>query len=225
MARQLVSVVIYVALVAAFLFLPAGTLHWRAGWILLAVLFVVRAVSAVRLWQVQRELAIERTTLPLQPGRSTIDLPLVLAFMASFAALIAFASADRWRLHLFPMIVPALRVAGLLIFALGWWLVYLALSANAYAVLVVRFQEERGHRVAEGGPYRRVRHPMYSGIVVGMVGLCLWLGSSAALLATLVPLGILVVRIVFEERLLRGRLAGYADYARRVRWRLVPGVW
>ena len=225
MTRQLVSVIGYVALVGAFLFIPAGTLHWRAAWILLAVLFVVRALSAARLWQVQRELAIERTMLPLQPGRSAVDLPLVLLFMAAFAALIGFASADRWHLHLLPMIAPAVRVFGLLLFALGWVIVYLALSANAYAVLVVRVQEERGHRVADGGVYRRVRHPMYAGIVAGMVGMCLWLGSSAALVATLVPLGILVVRIVFEERTLREKLAGYRDYTSRVRWRLLPGVW
>ena len=225
MTRQLASAVLYVALFAAFLFLPAGTMHWRAGWILLGVLVVVRALSAVRLSQLQPELAVERTTLPLQAGRSPVDLPLVLAFMASFAALIAFASADRWRLHLFPMIAPAARVTGLLLFALGGWIVYLALSTNAYAVLVVRFQAERGHRVVDAGPYRHVRHPMYSGVVVNMVGLCLWLGSTAALLAAVVPLGILAVRIVFEERLLRGQLAGYGDYAKLVRWRLVPGVW
>jgi len=114
---------------------------------------------------------------------------------------------------------------GLVIFASGWWIVYLALSANAYAVCVVRFQEERGHKVAEGGLYRHVRHPMYAGVVLVMVGLCTWLGSTAALIATLVPVAILMVRIVFEERMLRARLAGYGEYTARVRWRLVPGVW
>ena len=225
MARQLIGVFGYVALFAFFLFVPAGTLHWRAAWILLAVVLFARMLSAARLWMVQRELAIERTKLPIQPGQITADRPLLLASMASFAALIAFASADLWRLHLLPVFTPSVRVIGLALFTLGWWIVYLALSANAYAVTVVRFQGERGHEVAEGGLYRHVRHPMYAGLVLVMSGLCIWLGSSAALIATLVPAGILVIRILFEERMLRARLAGYNEYASRVRWRLAPGVW
>jgi protein-S-isoprenylcysteine O-methyltransferase Ste14 len=225
MARQLIGVLGYVALFAVFLFVPAGTIHWRAAWILLAVLFFARALSAARLWMVQRELAEERTKLPIQRGQIAADRPLVLAYMASFAALVGFASLDLWHLHLLPMLAPSPRVIGLVIFTLGWWIVYLALSANAYAVCVVRLQEERAHQVAEGGLYRHVRHPMYAGLVLIMSGLCIWLGSIAALIATIVPTGLLVVRILFEERMLRTRLAGYGEYAGRVRWRLVPGVW
>ena len=225
MARQLIGVVGYVALFAFFLFVPAGTMRWRAAWILLGVLFFVRALSAGRLWIVQRELAEARTIVPIQRGQLSADRPLVIAFMASFAALIAFASADRWHLHLLPALAPWLRVLGLVMFAAGWWMVYLALSANAYAVTVVRFQEERGHRVAEGGLYRFVRHPMYAGLVLVVSGLSIWLGSTAALIAALVPVTLLAVRIIFEERMLRARLAGYSEYAGRVRWRLVPGVW
>lgn len=225
MGRQLIGVVGYVALFAVFLFVPAGTLHWRAAWILLAVLFFVRALSAARLWMVQRELATERTKLPIQPGQITADRPLLLALMASFAALIGFASLDLWHLRLLPVLAPWPRVIGLAIFTLGWWVVYLALAANAFAVTVVRFQEERGHDVAEGGLYRHVRHPMYAGLVLVMSGLCLWLGSTAALIATIVPVALLVARIIFEERMLRARLTGYNEYAARVRWRLVPRVW
>ena len=225
MARQLIGILGYVALFAIFLFVPAGTLHWRAAWILLAVVLFARVLSAARLWMVQRELAMERTKLPIQRGQITADRLLVLAYMASFAALVGFASLDLWRLHLLPAFAPWLRVIGLVIFTLGWWIVYLALSANAYAVCVVRFQEERGHQVAEGGLYRHVRHPMYAGLVLISAGLCIWLGSTAALIATLVPTAILVVRILFEERMLRTKLAGYGEYAGRVRWRLLPGVW
>lgn len=225
MARQLIGILGYVALFALFLFVPAGTVHWRAAWILLAVVLFARVLSAARLWMVQRELAMERTKLPIQRGQIPADRLLVLAYMASFAALVGFASLDLWHLHLLPAFAPWLRVIGLLICTFGWWVVYLALSANAYAVCVVRFQEERGHQVAEGGLYRYVRHPMYAGLVLIMLGLSIWLGSPAALIATLVPIALLAVRILFEERMLRAKLAGYGEYAGRVRWRLVPGVW
>ena len=225
MTRQLVGIAAYVALFAFFLFVPAGTVHWRAGWILLALVAAARTLGAVYLWRVQRELAIERAKLPVQPGQVAIDCPLVLAHMGSFAALVALAAADLWHLHLLPTFAPWLRVPGILLLTSGWWIVYLALSANAYAVTVVRFQPERGHRLAEGGLYRYVRHPMYAGLVLVTSGVCLWLGSSAALIAALVPVGLLVIRIHFEERMLRAKLAGYPEYTTRVRWRLVPGVW
>jgi protein-S-isoprenylcysteine O-methyltransferase Ste14 len=225
MARQLAGIVGYVALFAFFLFVPAGTLHWRAAWILLAVLFVTRALGAAHLWTVQRELAAERTKLPIQRDQVAVDRPLVIAFMASFAGLVAFASADRWRLQLLPALPTWLRVIGLVTFVVGWCIVHLALSANAYAVTVVRFQPERGHEVAQAGLYRHVRHPMYAGLLLVMAGLALWLGSTAALTAALIPIAILAVRIVVEERMLRAKLEGYGEYAARVRWRLVPGVW
>ena len=110
MARQLIGVLGYVALFAFFLFVPAGTLHWRAAWILLAVLLFARMLSAARLWMVQRELAVERTKLPIQRGQTAADRPLVLLFMATFAALVGFASFDLWHLHLLPTLAPSLRV-------------------------------------------------------------------------------------------------------------------
>ena len=150
---------------------------------------------------------------------------LLAGFMASFAALIAFAGADAMRLHLLEELPWWTRSIGLALFVAGWGLVYRALRANAFAVTVVRVQDERGHRVVRSGPYAVVRHPMYAGIVPVMVGMGLWLHSTSAAIAASVPTAILVARIVLEERVLRARFADYADYAATVRWRLLPGVW
>jgi protein-S-isoprenylcysteine O-methyltransferase Ste14 len=110
-------------------------------------------------------------------------------------------------------------------FAVGWFLVVLALRTNAFATTVVRHQQERGHQVVSTGIYRYVRHPMYSGLVLSMVGMGLWLGSYAGATASLVPTSILVIRICVEEKLLRKNLADYSSYASLVRFRLIPGVW
>lgn len=225
MSGPLVSLVAYVALVGAFLFVPAGTIHWRAAWILLAVLLVVRGVSTARLWRVRRDLLLERTKPMIQRDQLAADRVLLIAFMAAYAALIAFASIDRWHLHLLPAIPAWLRIAGLAVFATGWAVVHFALEANAFAVRVVRYQADRGHAVADRGLYRVIRHPMYAGIIIVMVGICLWLGSAAALLALPVPAIIVAVRIIHEERLLGERLDGYVAYTARVRWRLLPTVW
>ena len=226
MLKQAAGLLGYVALFAAFLFVPAGTLHWRAAWILLGTMLIVRGVSTVLLWRSQRALLEARTSVPIpQAGQPLADRILLPLWMASFAGLVAFTSADVWHLHLLPGPPEWLRGIGLAVFVAGWWLVYLALRTNAFALTVVRHQEEREQTVIDTGPYAIVRHPMYSGIVVVMAGQTLWLGSTAGLVAALLPTLVLALRILGEERLLATSLPAYAAYAANVRSRLVPGVW
>jgi len=191
----------------------------------LGVLAVVRAVAAAGALRVNPELMKERTGLPIRAGQPVIDAVLVSTFMASFAALIAFCSADVWHLRLLPRPPLAVSVAGLLLFTAGWWIAGLVVKTNAFAAVAVRHQEERRHAVVDTGVYAVVRHPMYAATAAVMVGMGLWLGSYAGALLSLVPIALLAARIVLEERFLRRTLAGYDEYTRRVRWRLVPGLW
>jgi protein-S-isoprenylcysteine O-methyltransferase Ste14 len=114
---------------------------------------------------------------------------------------------------------------GLILFSGGWALIALAMRENAFAAPIVKLQGERGQVVVETGPYRIVRHPMYAGAIPLMVGMALWLGSCAGALLAAVPISIIMLRVLTEERLLRRELPGYRDYARKVRWRMVPLVW
>ena len=223
--RELVGLIAYGALFSTLLFGGAGTLHWRQGWALVGTLLVIRGMSSLRLLSLQPELIAERAKGPVQKGQPAADRLLLASFMASFAALIAFNGADVWRLHLMRELPGWTRLVGWAAFVAGWWIVYSALRANAFAVTVVRVQDERGHRIVRTGPYAIVRHPMYAGIVPVMVGMGLFLHSTAATVAALVPTAILAARIVLEERLLRARFPEYAEYAAAVRWRLLPGVW
>lgn len=207
------------------MYLGAGTWRWPRAWVLLGVLFVLRVISRSLLWASRADLLAERARGPVQSGQSLADRIVLVAFMASYAAMIAFAAADMWRFHLLPPLPTWARVLGLGAFIVGTGLVHNSLRANAFAVTVVRLQEERGHYVVREGPYGIVRHPMYAGLVLVMLGVAAWLGSGAAMIAVAVPTFILCLRIVLEERMLRARLPGYADYAREVRWRLLPGVW
>jgi protein-S-isoprenylcysteine O-methyltransferase Ste14 len=207
------------------LFLGAGTWRWPRAWVLLGVLFVLRVISRSLLAASRADLLAERARGPVQSGQSLGDRILLAAFMATYAAMVAFAAADMWRFHLLPPLPTWARVLGLGAFIIGTGLVHNALRANAFAVTVVRLQEERGQYVVREGPYGIVRHPMYAGLIPVMLGVAAWLGSAAAMIAVAVPTLILCLRIVLEERMLRARLPGYADYTRQVRWRLVPGIW
>ena len=100
-----------------------------------------------------------------------------------------------------------------------------ALRENAFAVTVIRFQGERRHRLVSTGVYKVIRHPMYAGNPLVLVGMSLWLGSYIAAVCAIVPLGLLIVRISLEERLLRRELADYGEYVKRVPYRLLPGIW
>jgi protein-S-isoprenylcysteine O-methyltransferase Ste14 len=112
-----------------------------------------------------------------------------------------------------------------MLFAFGWWLITAAMVANAFAAPVVKLQQERGHHVIDSGPYRIVRHPMYSGAIPMLLGMALWFGSYAAAIAAILPIALIAIRTVIEERFLRRELPEYDQYITRTRFRLIPFVW
>ncbi len=114
---------------------------------------------------------------------------------------------------------------GLVLFVLGGGLFLRAMAESPFFEKTVRIQTERGHYVVDTGPYRIVRHPGYVGMFAWILAFPLLLTSAWALLPTALAMISLLVRTVLEDRTLQKKLPGYADYAARVRWRLVPGVW
>ena len=114
---------------------------------------------------------------------------------------------------------------GLVLFVLGGGLFTRAMGESPFFEKTVRIQSERGHYVVDTGPYRAVRHPGYVGMFVWILSFPLLLTSAWALLPTALAMISLVIRTVLEDRTLQKKLPGYADYAARVRWRLIPGVW
>ena len=99
------------------------------------------------------------------------------------------------------------------------------MHSNAYFSTVVRIQSERGHAVCRGGPYRFVRHPGYVGMTFQSLGMPFLLGSLWSLLPALVMIVAMAIRTALEDRMLHAELPGYQEYAREVRYRLVPGLW
>jgi protein-S-isoprenylcysteine O-methyltransferase Ste14 len=226
MLRVLLRVVADAAVIAIVLFAAAGTLAWPRAWVLLAVLLVVRIMSAVAVFRVHPALLRERATVLIHRDQPQTDKAVLLAFMTTaFVGIPLVAALDVFHWRLLPTPPPALGALGLVIFALGWIIKALALRENAFAVTVVRMQTERRHALVDTGVYNLVRHPMYAGSPFVLMGLALWLGSYTAALAASVPLALLMVRIALEERFLRRELPGYPAYAQRVPYRLLPGIW
>ncbi len=226
MFRVLTRVIADAVIIAIVLFVAAGTLAWQRAWVLVAVLVVVRIVSAIAVFRVNPALLRERATVLIHRQQPWTDRLILLTFMATaFVGVPAVAALDAFHWHMSPSPPLVLASVGLGLFALGWTIIAVALRANPFAVTVVRVQHERQHTVVDTGIYSVVRHPMYAGNPLVNVGLGLWLGSYAAVLFAAIPLGLLMVRIELEERFLQRELPGYREYAARVPYRLLPGLW
>ena len=135
------------------------------------------------------------------------------------------AGLDVGRFHWSDTIPAALKLVALCAFALGLLLAAWAMSANRFFSSVVRIQHERGHHLVTSGPYQYVRHPGYLGGIVSALGGTIALGSWWALALTAIWIFVFFRRIVIEDNFLHEQLAGYAEYAQTVRYRVVPGLW
>jgi len=213
------------SLLGLLLFYPPGRFEWWRAWVLMGVFFVATVLSLVVLARTNPTILIERFQPPLQRGQPFADKVAVVVFIAAFLGAIRFIPFDVFAWRLLPSPGGSVAAAGLAILLLGWWVITVALQANAFAIPVVKAQDARHQRVIDHGPYAWVRHPLYAGTGLLLVGMPLWLGSSAGALVALVPMAVLAARIGIEEGFLRRELAGYAAYTERVRYRLVPGVW
>ena len=226
MIKVMVRLVADTLLVAILLFVSAGTIAWPRAWVLLAAMFAVRTVGALAVYRANPDLMRQRAGLPIHRAQIWADRVLLLGVLATgFLGLPVIAGLDEFRWHALPR--PMLPIAGVALacFALGWSLKSLALRANAFAAPVIRVQSERAHTVAESGPYSVVRHPFYAADPLILIGMSVWLESYVAALCAVVPISLMVMRLRLEERLLERQLPGYAAYAERVAFRLIPGVW
>jgi len=226
MIKVMVRLVADTLLVAILLFVSAGTIAWPRAWVLLAAMFAVRTVGALAVYRANPDLMRQRAGLPIHRAQIWADRVLLLGVLATgFLGLPVIAGLDAFRWHALPR--PMLPIAGVALacFALGWSLKSLALRANAFAAPVIRVQSERAHTVAESGPYSVVRHPFYAADPLILIGMSVWLESYVAALCAVVPISLMVMRLRLEERLLERQLPGYAAYAERVPFRLIPGVW
>lgn len=226
MFRVLIRIVVDSLIVASALFVAAGTLAWPRAWILVATLLLVRTVTALAVFRVNPDLLRERATVLIHRHQPRVDKLILLAFMGTaFVGLPAIAALDVFHWHLLASPPFTLASVGLATFVLGWTIIAVALGQNPFAVTVVRLQNERQHMLIDTGLYKIVRHPMYAGNALVTVGLSLWLGSYTAAFLASVPLTLLIVRIALEERFLRREFPAYSEYQRRVRYRLLPGIW
>jgi protein-S-isoprenylcysteine O-methyltransferase Ste14 len=214
-----------VLLTSALLFVAAGTIHWPAGWIYVLSALAATLGSRLIALRVHPDMLRERARFAQGEGVPAWDRWLApIAGIVGPVATVIVAGLDH-RFGWSPPLPPALPWVGLALLVLGYVLTTWAFAANRFFAAGVRIQAERGHTVVDAGPYRWVRHPGYAGGIVAFVGVPLLLGTLWAYLPAGLTVAAVVVRTALEDRMLRQELAGYEEYARRVRSRLLPGLW
>ncbi len=222
---QWVQVLLVYLFIPALLWLCAGTIAWWQSWV---YALLILAAGMIGRWGAERRhpgLMAERIQFGSAPGVKPWDKVLspLMSVSVSFP-LIIVAGLDR-RFGWSPAIPPWLTIAGLLLVAIGYAFGTWAVMENRFFSSVVRIQLNRGHVVCDSGPYRIVRHPGYAGNVLALPGVALALGSLWTFIPAALALIIAVTRTALEDRTLLEELPGYREYARRVRYRLLPGIY
>jgi protein-S-isoprenylcysteine O-methyltransferase Ste14 len=222
-AKLLLQNLIWIAVMGALLFVPAGTLYWPAAWVFLGTVAILGLAGGLWLARTDPELLAERMRPMMQHNQPAADKKFMLVF--GFSALLWFIAIGfdkRMHASVVPVTLQALGFA-MLVFSSGF--IMWVMRANSFAAPVVKLQTERGHHVVSTGPYAWVRHPMYSGAVLFFVGAPLLLGSWWGVAMSPLFAVLFAIRIGIEESALIAGLPGYADYSAQVRYRLVPGLW
>lgn len=220
-AKAWLALAVLTVVMALLLFVPAGTLHYWQAWVYLAIFAGVSALTTLDLIRKDPALLERRMrggpTAEKQPTQKVIMLGMSIGFIA----LLVVPALD----HRFGWSAVPLGgvVAGDLLVALGFYLIFLVYRENTFTSATIEVAENQ--KVISTGPYARVRHPMYASAILYLLGTPLALGSYWGLVPVVAMMPFLVWRILAEERFLARNLAGYTDYQKRVHHRLVPFVW
>jgi protein-S-isoprenylcysteine O-methyltransferase Ste14 len=222
--RVVLQMLFFIVLIPFLPLLISWRWDWWEAWgygVLSVLSFVVSRLSVARR---HPDLIAERARCMQHENAQTWDKKLAPLMGLGGIMVMVIAGLDAlfgWA----PDFSLEVEIVSLVIILVGYTLTSYALVENRYFSGMVRLQTDRGQQVVSSGPYRWLRHPGYTGMMLVYLVTPLILDSAWAFLPTLFTLILYVIRTALEDRFLQAELAGYRDYAQRVRYRLFPGVW
>jgi protein-S-isoprenylcysteine O-methyltransferase Ste14 len=221
-ARMALRLAIIIGALAVLLFLPAGRLDWLQAWLFVVAYGLFLAFYG--LWAAAKDPDQLRERGRVAENVKQWDKVIMAVYTLLLLVLFPLAGLDAGRFR-WSSVPLALTLLGWLGFFAAGSLIFWTLATNTFLSRMARIQHDRGQRVVTSGPYRYVRHPMYAGNVVLFLCTPLVLGSWWAGIPALLIGALFVLRTYLEDRMLQQELEGYSDYAQRVRYRLLPGIW
>lgn len=222
--RVVIMLLLVLVVIPLLPILISGRWGWWEAWVMAAVFILTFIVSRVLAARKTPDILKERANYGQQENTQPWDkwLSPLVAFGSVFILLVAGLDA---LYHWSAGFSLPVEMVGLALIVAGYILASYALIENAYFSGTVRIQGERGHRVISSGPYGWVRHPGYLGSLVASLGMPLLLDSAWAFIPVLVFGVFFIIRTSLEDRFLQMNLTGYREYAHKVRYRLLPGIW
>jgi protein-S-isoprenylcysteine O-methyltransferase Ste14 len=217
-ARSTIGVIVY----GAVLFLSAGSITWIWGWLLLAIL--ATSMFAPLLGSDRADVLAERAKGMYDTGVPSWDKRITTIAGGLMFLLWAVAGCDV-RFQWTPQLPLSAHIGGLILICLGYALFVWAMASNPFFAMGVRLQREREQHTVATGPYQYIRHPGYAGTTLAYAATPWLLGSAWALIPGIALAALFVVRSAWEDGLLQAELPDYSAYAKRVRYRIMPGVW
>jgi len=225
-AMQFVGGFIVTALMFPLIILGAGgNWRWVEGWLFALWFDVMVLANMTYLYFKDPALLAERRKRPGSDNQKGWDAVMLSGIYVVAMAWLVIVPLDAARFHWSPAFPIWLKTVGGLMLLPALYLIQRATMENTYLSTLVRIQDDRGHQVVSTGVYGFVRHPLYLGCLLMMLGAPLLVGSVAGLLISGLATVGLAARIQGEEQMLQTELKGYAEYERKVRYRLIPYVW
>ena len=223
--RQWIRLIVVYLLIPLILFICGWDFGWWQAWVY-SLLILATGIGG-RLWAEQRHpgLTAERQNIEHIQNAKAWDKVLAPLMAVSISYPIVIVAGLDHRYNWSPVFPLWLSVIGFISIAFGYAFAAWAVVENRFFSSVVRIQTERGHVVCDTGPYQFVRHPGYAGNILALFGIVLALDSVWTLVPAAVATIITVIRTVLEDQTLQEELPGYRDYARHVRYRLLPGIY
>jgi protein-S-isoprenylcysteine O-methyltransferase Ste14 len=224
-AGRLFLTAVYILIFPVLILLLSGDWLWVEGWIFDVWLIVLCAVTIVYLYLKDPALLAERYKQPGTPGQRGWDRYVVYGLVLGFMLWIVVMPLDAKRYGWSQDFPVWLKIIGGIALVLSSFLIFRSYADNTFVSPLVRIQKERRQRVVSTGVYGFVRHPMYLGGMLLFISTPVLLGSLYGVLIGILISFLLVARIIGEERMMVTELKGYADYRKKVRYRLIPFVW
>lgn len=222
--RVILGVLFFIVLVPFLPLLISRQWDWWEAWVYAILYILTFAVSRVLAARKHPDIVAERARFMQHENTQIWDQRLIPLLGLIGILVMAVCGLDEL-LGWSPGFSLAAKIIALVIILAGDVLGTYALMENRYFSGTVRLQAERGQRVVSSGPYQWIRHPGYAGALLAYLATPIFLDSIWAYLPTFLLIALFVLRTALEDRFLQDELAGYRDYAKRVRYRLIPGVW
>jgi protein-S-isoprenylcysteine O-methyltransferase Ste14 len=206
---------------AVMIFIPARTLDYWQAWIFLAIFF--GSALAVTIYLVKNDPKLLQRRVNAGVGAEQHKSQKIIQTFAALAFVAIFVVSALDHRFGWSTVPASLIVLGDILVVVGFYFVFLVFKENSFASGTIEIGAEQC--VISTGPYALVRHPMYIGALVMLVGVPLALGSLWGLIAIVPMTLVLIARLLDEEKFLTRNLAGYSDYQSKVRCRLLPLIW